>query len=185
METDYDDTYLNGMYSDGILQGDDDTCAIKSQQLILQSYGFDVTEGQLCEEALQNGWYTHGIGTPMECVGNLLESHGIDVHKCQGATLDDLKDEIYNGRQVIVGVDSGELWNPGPDETFEDILYGGQADHALLVSGFTVNPYTAEECVLLTDPGTGELYAEYPSGQFEDAWDDSGDFMVSALIEKF
>ena len=171
---------FRGIFSADVLQGDDDTCAIKSQQLILQSNGVDVLEDQLVKEAVQHGWYSHGNGTPMECVGNLLESHGMDVHKYYGATLDDIKNEIYDGRQVIVGVDAGELWHPCHDEVFEDIIHGGRPDHALLVSGFTVNPFTAEENVLLTDPGTGELYAEYPVERFEGAWDDSEGFMVSA-----
>lgn len=168
-------------YSVDVQQLYDDTCAIKSQQLILKSNGINVSEQELRNEAMQNGWYVPGYGTPMENVGNLLENHGMEVHRYVNASVSDIADELSKGHQVIVGVDSGELWNSGPDETFEDIIHGEQADHALLVSGIVVDPCTSEETVLLTDPGTGDVCMEYPTDQFEDAWDDSEDFMVSVM----
>lgn len=169
----------SGIFSQDVLQGYPDTCAIKCQQLILESNGMEVSETELRNEAAANGWYSPGYGTPMENVGSLLESHGMEVNRCTGASISDIAGELSQGRQVIVGVDSGELWNAGHDEAFEDLIYGGQADHALLVSGITVDPFTAEESILLTDPGTGDVCMEYPAEQFEDAWDDSGNFMVS------
>ena len=169
------------IFSENVLQTYQDTCAVKSQQLILKSNGINISEDSLREEAIRNDWYTPGYGTPMQDVGNLLESHGMEVHRYVNASLSDIADELAQEHQIIVGVDSGELWNPGPDETFEDIIYGEQADHALLVSGIVVDPFTSEESVLLTDPGTGDVCMEYPADQFEDAWDDSGDFMVSVM----
>lgn len=171
-------------YCNDVQQMYDDSCAIRSQQLILNSIGIDISEDQLRIEAYQNGWYEPGVGTPMQHIGNLIEAHGLHVERKIGGTIDDLRFETAQGHNVIVGVDSGELWHKGIDETFEDIIQGQQADHALLVSGFAINPLTGNEDVLLTDPGTGELYADYPVDQFEDAWDDSGNFMVS-LIDDF
>lgn len=168
-------------YNNGIHQLYDDTCAIKSQQLILNSLGFPVSEEELRQEAIEKGWYTPGEGTPMKYVGNLLENYGLEVHRFQHATIADLTDELESGHQVIVGVDSGELWNSGVSEYFEDIVMGGKPDHALLVSGITVNPFTAESNILLTDPGTGDLYAEYPIEEFEDAWNDSDNFSVVVI----
>ncbi len=157
----------------------DDSCAIKSQQLILNSNGIGITEAQLCTEAFQNGWYKPGDGIPISCIGNLIEMHGLQVERKIGGTIDDLRFETTQGHNVIVGVDSGELWHKGIHETFEGIIQGPRADHALLVSGFAINPLTGNEDILLTDPGTGELFANYPVNQFEDAWDDSDYFMVS------
>lgn len=180
------DAFLFGIggydtFSEDVLQGYPDTCAIKSQQLILESHGIDVSEKELRDEAMRNEWYAPGLGTPAEHVGNLLESHGMETCRRTNASIQDIADELSQGHQVIVGVDSGELRDAGPDETFEDIIRGERADHALLVSGIVVDPFTAEESVLLTDPGTGDACAEYPADQFEDAWEDSGDFMVSVI----
>lgn len=170
-------------YCDAVQQMYEDSCAIKSQQLILNSMGIDATEDLLRIEAHQNGWYKPGVGTPMENVGDLIESYGLTVERKIGGTEDELRAEIARGHNIIVGVDSGELWDNGIDETLEDIIRGPQPDHALLVSGFAVNPLTGNECILLTDPGTGELLADYSLEQFEDAWDDSNNYMVSILEE--
>lgn len=169
------------IYCEDVQQQYEDTCAIKSQQLILESNGIDISEQELRNEAMKYGWYAPGYGTPMEDVGNLLEYHGMEVHRHVNASVADIANEFSRGHQVIVGIDSGELWNAGPNETFEDFIRGEQADHALIVSGIVVDPFTAEENILLTDPGAGEVCKEYPLEQFVDAWEDSGNFMVSVM----
>ena len=169
------------IYCEDVLQQYDDTCAIKSQQLILESNGIDISEQELRNEAMRYGWYAPGYGTPMEDVGNLLENHGMEVHRYMDASISDIAAELSKGHQVIVGVDSGELWNAGINETFEDLIFGEQADHALIVSGIVIDPFTAEQNIILTDPGTGDLCIEYPIEQFEDAWDDSGDYVIVAV----
>lgn len=168
-------------YSEEVKQQYNDSCAIKSQQLVLESNGYSITESELRNEAIANHWYTPGYGTPIEDIGNLLESHGLEVNHFYNATVADIANEISQGHQVIIGVDSGELWNKGIDETFEDVILGPYADHALLVSGFSIDPISGTENVLLTDPGTGEIFADYPIEQFEDAWDDSDNFMISSF----
>lgn len=163
--------------ADDIQQQYPDTCAIKSQQIILQSHDVDVSEDELVVEAKEKGWYTPGGGTSPADVGNLLEEHGINVNRYVYASIDDIAAELAKGNQIIVGVDSGELWKPGIYESFEDFL-GKGADHALIVSGINVNPITGEREVTLTDPGTGEVAHTYTLEEFEDAWDDSDNFMV-------
>ena len=108
--------------SDAVKQMYDDSCAIKSEQLVLNSKGIDITENQLRIEAYQNGWYNPGTGTPIKNVGNLIEAHGLHVERKIGGTIDDLRTETAQGHNVIVGLDSGELWNNGINETFEDII---------------------------------------------------------------
>lgn len=166
---------------DDIQQEFPDTCAIKSQQIILESHDINVSEQDLVEESIDKGWYVPGQGRTMpEDVGNLLEEHGMTVNHFDNATIDDIASELAKGHQVIVGVDSGELWQPGHFESLEDFFKLGGADHALIVSGIQVNPLTSEREVLLTDPGTGEVTHTYTMDQFEDAWDDSDNFMISA-----
>lgn len=159
-----------------------DTCAIKSQQLILNDFGVDVTEDQLVYQAEQFYIYRPGEGTPMEDVGKLLELNGVHCTQHENATIYDLTAALAQGQKVIIGVDSGELWNNGMVSQFvnqaTDRLVGEQADHALIVAGIdTTNPNDVQ--VILTDPGTGEEAARYPMAQFLDAWQDSGNFMVT------
>ena len=45
---------------DCILQGYDDTCAVKSQEIILNAAGIVVDEDTLRSEAYNQGWYEPG-----------------------------------------------------------------------------------------------------------------------------
>ncbi len=150
-----------------------DTCAIKSQQLIMQDFGIHFTEDQLRNEALMYGWYNGG--TSPEDVGKLLELHGIPVSKYENANIFNLVNELAQGHKVIVGVDSGELWG---DNIFDKLFEDNEADHALIVSGVdTSDPNNVK--VIVTDPGTGNLLKEYSMEEFVDAWEDSNCFMMA------
>lgn len=156
----------------------DDTCAIKSQEIILNAAGIHVTEEELREEAMNHGWYSPGCGTPMEDVGKLMEAHGLDVQQQVHGNMFNLVSELSKGHPVIVGVDSGELWNPGFEEKLED-LYHPQADHALIVAGVNFNDDFSGGMVNLIDPGTGDFAVGYDMDQFCNAWDDSDNFMLT------
>jgi len=165
-----------------IQQQYDDTCAIKSQQLILNDFGIYVSEDQLVQQAEQFNIFTPGSGTSPQDVGKLLELNGVHCTQYANATIYDLTSALAQGEKVIIGVDSSELWNNGPMSQFvnqaTDQFSGEQADHALIVAGIdTTDPKSVQ--VILTDPGTGEEAARYPMDQFLDAWQDSGNFMVT------
>lgn len=162
--------YVHQQYSD--------TCAIKSQQLVLEKYGIYVSEDQLRTEAYSHGWYSPGGGTSMNDVGKLLELHGISVNQYVNGNIFNVINELAQGHNVIMGVDSGELWHFGLYEKIEDQVLGPRADHALIVSGInTEDPQNIK--VIITDPGTGDLCKEYTLSQFVDAANDSNFFMVT------
>ena len=154
-----------------------DTCAIQSQHIVLEQFGIDVTQNEMIEVAKENGWYVTGHGTPMEYVGKLLEHYGVNVEATEGNNIFNLANELAQGHQVIVGVDSGELVFP-ENEIGEDETMGERADHALVVVGIdTSNPDDVR--VIVTDPGTGNKQWAYSEEQFMDAWKDSNCYMVS------
>lgn len=160
---------------DEIQQSTGYTCAVKSQQLILNMFGVDVTEQQLMDEAFEHGLLTTN-GTPMGDIGKLLELHGVSTQTFLSGNVATLMNELAQGHQVIVGVDSGELWEP-LEEFYEDSALGQVPDHALLVTGVDVSdPQNVQ--VIVTDPGSG-CCRSYPYEQFVDAWSDSNFFMVS------
>lgn len=168
--------YPNNPYQ----QGYNDTCAIKSQQLILQEFGVPVTEDQCIEFSIQNGWY-NGNGTEMNDVGNLLIASGIPCSRTVDANIYDLAVELAQGHKVIVGVDSGELWDNGILDWLKDIFIGDTPDHALIVAGIDMTD-PDNPMVIVTDPGSGDPAKPYPLKQFMDAWSDSQCFMVSTDI---
>lgn len=166
------------IYNPGeIQQAYGDTCAIKSQQLILKSFGVDVTEEELINEAMTLQIYSPGAGTPLAHMGDLLELHGVDATMFDSANKYTLMHELAQGHQVMVAVDSGELWTSGFWEKIKDFLFGGTPNHALIVSGIDVTNEENVE-VVLTDPGTGNVM-RYPYDQFADAWSDSSFTMLA------
>lgn len=190
-----EDTFLHATYGEsGLLPGTEystwvaqyysDTCAIRSQQIILRDYGVDISQEQLISLAEDHGWYKEGEGTSINDVGKLMELIGVDCHRSYNNSVYDLVSELSQGHRVIVSVDSGELWAKTFDEVLsekiEDAFGEKGADHALIVAGVEVNPSNPNDVhVVLTDPGTGQLRVEYPLEEFMDAWKDSNCFMVS------
>lgn len=171
-------TPFPGASDESVLQQYDDTCAIKSQQIILESFGQHVSEDQLIQEAENLGIYTPNAGgTKPEDVGRLLEEHDIDVHTQYGANIYDLVYELSQGHKVIVGVDSNELWNPSIWQSLKDYFYC-KPNHALVVTGIDTTDSNNVQ-VILSDPGTGSVAANYPIDTFVDAWNDSKCFMVA------
>ena len=166
-----------------VYQWYNDTCAIRSQQLVLERFGIEVPQEMLIEIAENNGWYhvDGGSGTPMNCIGNLLEYYGVPSTSVVGANVGNLVAELAQGHQVIVGVDSGELHNGAIMESLKDFFVGDTPDHALIVAGIDLtDPDNAY--VVLKDPGTGDVAKPYPLKQFMDAWKDSNCFMVSTDV---
>ena len=159
-----------------------DTCAIKSQQLILSDFGIHVTEDQLVQYSYEHGWYTgDGSGTLMGDIGNLLADAGIPCTQQIDANVFDLTKELAQGHKIIVGVDSSELHSSSLSSWLNDLFNGDTPDHALIVAGIDMTD-PENPMVILTDPGTGEPAAPYPLDQFMDAWADSSHFMVSTDI---
>ena len=168
-----------------------DTCAIASQEFILDELtGQDFSEDELRQEAIDNGWYTPGGGTPMDCMGNLLEAHGIDVERRDSCTFEDLAEQLDQGQNVMVALDSDEIWNPGGFDT-DDLLTdlvgmpGQGANHAVQVIGID-NSDSDNPMVILNDPGHPEGQGiTVPAEQFIDAWEDSGQYMVYTTGETY
>ena len=159
-----------------------DTCAIKSQQLIMNDFGISVTENQCVAYSMEHGWYFgDGTGTQCQDVGKLLADSGIPCSQRENANVYDLANELAQGHKVIVGVDSGELWDNNIWDWLKDIFLGNTPDHALIVAGIDMSD-PDNPMVILTDPGTGECAKPYPLDQFMDAWADSNCFMVSTDV---
>ena len=160
-----------------VFQGYNDTCAIRSQQLVLRDFGINVMEEELMKEAHDKGWYdlTEDSGTRMENIGNLLESHGMSVHKYYGANTTDLINELAQGHRVIAVVDADELMDP---EMRDSSTSDATPNHALIVAGIdTTDPDDPK--VILTDPGTGHVAQPYSLSHFTDATLDSNNYFVA------
>lgn len=169
---------LNIDFDPDTYQWEQDTCAIRSQEIVLRSFGTFVPQDELVKLAEQNGWYTPGNGTPMEHVGNLLDLYNIPNHRVAEANVFNLADELGQGHKVIVGVDVDELYGNSFWESIKEHLVGKTPNHAMIVSGLNTSDPDCTK-VTLTDPGTGKTLFECPYEKFLSAWNDSDCFMVA------
>lgn len=160
--------------SEEIQQQSIDTCAVKSQQIVMKTFGMNIPEDVLALESEIKNYYHPGYGSDPEQVGKLLNDHGIPTHTQINANVYDLVNELAQGHKVIVGVDADELWRP----SFFNDLFGEEANHAIVVTGIdTTDPDNVK--VIVTDPGTGDVAKTYPLDQFLDSWHDSNCFYVA------
>jgi hypothetical protein len=159
-------------------QSEQNSCAVAAQEFVLDEMtGRDFTEAELIEEALSKGWYDPQKGTELLDVGNLLEAHGIGVERRVHCTLVDLHRQLAQNHNILVVLDSDELYSYSPHEDNSD--RGEGANHAVQVIALDYTDPN-ESFVLLNDPGN-------PNGRgirvsvdrFMDAWEDSNYFMVS------
>jgi hypothetical protein len=152
------------------------TCAVVSQEMILNAFGIEVSEAELIYEATSRGWLTEN-GTSPEDVGELLELYGIGTHTGEAGGVESLIEELRRGHKVIVGVDSGELLNQ--EWAIEDLFPWDGADHAVMVTGLDMNN-PDNPMVILNDPGHSEgAGMEVPWHQFVNAWNDSGQTYIA------
>lgn len=152
------------------------TCAVQAQRGIIEAFtGEDISESELVYEATTNGWLTDGGMSPHD-VGRLLELHGVDNHTVDGATVEQLMTELAQGHKVVIGVDSGELWQS--DSPLED-FFGETADHAIWVTGVDLSDADHPQ-VVVNDSGDPSCAGKaYDLNNFVDAWRDSGFFYVA------
>lgn len=165
-------------FDPSLVQHTSDGCDFNAEASVLNDFGFNATEEQLQSEAEEQGWYRKGEGTPMDFMGQHLENRNIPYSLTEGNGVENLVSELSQNHKVIVAVDSGELWNPGIEENFEDLYCGKIPDHALRVEGIDM----ANDTVIVTDSGTGAFRTEYSIPEFMDAWEDSNCLMVSTDI---
>lgn len=169
---------VNIEFDPNTYQWEEDTCAIRSQEIVLRSYGIFVSQDELIQQAKAHGWYSEGSGTPMDAVGNLLDLYQIPNHRIADANVFNLADELGQGHKVIVGVDINELYGNSFWQTIKEHLIGKTPNHAMIVSGLNTSDINCVT-VTLTDPGTGKTLFECPYEKFLSAWDDSKCFMVA------
>ena len=164
------------------LQNLPDNCAVVAQASILSQFGFDVSMDEATYVAMANGWYSPGFGTSPDDLGNVLEAYGVPTHSVDFASIEQLAAELQQGHRVLVGVNSGELWDQGPmaefwnwfnEVTGRDSSTFTPADHAVAVTGLDLSDLSHPK-VILNDPGEPDGAGQvYPLDRFMDAWENS------------
>ncbi len=141
-------------------------CDIECEAYILKQNGVNCEIEALLEVAKENHWIRRA-GTPLNCIGNLLEYNGLNVCRRSSASVDDIKEVLTEANEVIVAVDSDKLYPERPDE--EDAT-----NHAVVVTKIE------DDKVTIFDPANiEEVKIDMPL--FLSAWHESQNYMVSVV----
>ena len=149
-------------------------CTVAVQYCILMAHGIDVSQDELNELAMQEGWLTENGGSIAD-LGRVLQHFGIETHTKVDATAEDLISELQQGHSIIIPCDVGELWA----DTFlehlwewmEDVL--NMPDHVVWVTGIDMTDPDNPQ-VIVNDTGTFDgIGQRYPLSEFIDAWEDA------------
>lgn len=143
-------------------------CAVRCEEYILHCFGIHKTIPELRDMALDAGWLTDD-GAYVKDLGNTAAAFGLEVEKCEDATLQDIIKAIEEGKRVIAAVDGGELIGDPMEERLEDVLVGGVVDHCVVVLSASIQ---GDEVVLF-DPAFGPVPLTVTIAHFLDAWADS------------
>lgn len=149
-------------------------CSLECEKYILQKLDIEFDEEQLLQNAVHNGWQKEK-GTALHNVGRHLESKGLVITRQYKATIDDITCALNGNECVIVAVDGGELLGNRTDEKIEDILRGQIPDHTVVVLSFDEKSNT----ITLFDPNSSNAEDCYSIEQFQDAWNDSKNYLVT------
>lgn len=159
-------------------QGPTGRCAIYAQKFVIEeALGREVPIEELVTVAEEHGWFSDasGGGTTTLNMDKLLEYYGVDHQMSFDNDIDSLENALNDGKNVIVGVDSGQIWYGDKNNIFSPETH---ADHAVQVIGID---RTDPRCpmVVLNDSGTpngcGELV---PLDIFENAWNAGDSQMI-------
>ena len=117
-------------------QVNDRSCAINAQlQIIEETMGKNYDEQMFINYAKSNNFFREGDGTNPENIGKILDDLGFETHLEKHISLDQIKMVLRNGGDVIIGVDSKELWA----NTTAEITNGG-LDHAVRIQDYNETP---------------------------------------------
>ena len=155
---------------------DESYCCLECEKYILRHHNIEFDERQLLQNALHNGWQKKN-GTALHNVGRHLESKGLVVTRRYKASIDDIVNALNNDNSVIVAVDGGELLGNRAEEILEDIVTGQIPDHTVVVLSLD----TIDETITIYDPDSPNVEDTYSIEQFNDAWNDSKNYLVTII----
>lgn len=158
--------------------GEESYCSLECEKYILKSLDIDFNEQQLLDSAVRNGWQKKS-GTALHNVGRHLENLGLIVTRQYKASVADIAKALDANDRVIVAVDGGELSGSRVEEMKEDILIGQIPDHTVVVLSLDM----VRKTITIYDPNSSAVSDTYPIAQFEDAWCDSKNYLVTINLK--
>ncbi len=149
-------------------------CSLECEKYILRKLDIPFEEQQLLDDAIHRGWLKEE-GTALHNVGRHLECKGLIVSRQYKCTTEDIASALENREYVIVALDGGELIGDKRCELKEDILVGEIPDHTVVILSYD----KGRQKITIFDPNSPNAEDTYPICQFENAWNDSKNYLVT------
>lgn len=140
-------------------------CSFECETMIMDRCGLDVDNWSLLETAKANNWVRE-LGTPLHCVGRLLELKGFNVERKYDASVSDIADALAAGRHVIAVIDRNI---DSPDSH--------PGHHAVIVTAVT------PETLTILNPSS-QTETTVSLADFTRAWQNSGRYFISATLDE-
>ncbi|MDO8362717.1 MAG: C39 family peptidase [Actinomycetota bacterium] len=151
--------------------GPNDCLPTSVAMVLTEITGTEVPQGDVVDLANELGLLGEN-GMTLEGGLALFEHYGVEA-EVQTGSVDDLRTMLDSGTEVVIGLDSDDLYGTG-DEPFADDLVAG---HAVVITGID----DEAGLVYINDPGFPDgAGVAIPIEQFEDAWADAGNGMIVA-----
>lgn len=148
-------------------EGGRNLCDVQCEAYVLQHLGVDTSMEELFEVAKDNRWIRRA-GTPLYCIGNLLEYMGLEVSRKYDATIEDIKTALDKDYGIIAAVDCDKLYPERPDE--EDAT-----NHAIVLTAID----SAAGKITVYDPENA-VETDIKLPLFMAAWKESRCYLVCA-----
>lgn len=149
-------------------------CDLKCELYVLRHFGINSSLEEIASLARERGWFGQE-GIALHDMGRIIESKGLSVARRYYSSVQDLQSTLSEGMDIILAIDGGELTGIYEDEMIEDLEKGEIPDHAVVLMMID----TDEKEVILYDPAQGEIPVTVDLNRFLDAWNDSGNYMLS------
>lgn len=152
---------------------EDNLCAIRCEGYALRALGIEITDEELEKEAKERG-LIKPEGTPLHCIGLLSEKYGLFAARRYNCTINDIILALEKGEIIIAAIDSTELDQTSEEADSNDREKGEIPNHALVIQSIDINNGTID----LFEPGVSILSQTYPLDVFQNAWNDSANYLV-------
>ena len=154
-------------------------CVLECEKFILRRHGMNFGAQRLRGQSVDKGRQREK-GMALHAIGQDLEEMGLIVRRLYQCRMADIERALTAHEDVIAVVDGGELTGDAAAEKREDLLTGEDPDHAVVVLGCD----KGAQSIMLYDPASGRGKITCPLEQFEDAWHDSKNYLVTVTTQE-
>lgn len=155
-------------------------CGLTSVQDVLLQFGARVTEGDVVTHALEHGECRVDPAAPGRSGATrpsqdaqILGDYGVPSTVRSGQTMAQLAAQVEQGHGVIIGVNSGVLWQ------IPEMVGDGRVNHAVTVTGVALDPDSGSiQGFYVNDSGNGNAAEFIGTVIMRVAWQDTGGWTV-------